>query len=165
MKKVLKFAIYAPFLIYVPSFGKAHNMQRIYLALISSIAKVYARNLTKEEALLIVKSNLDYKKEEIEKHGTNTKLKSFFGVLVSICAVIYWEITIVCTLVFGSVIGVLVYKFGKKVNERFSKDLEQSIPLYLFFQSMAFNYGICSLKEIYNQNKNDKNSAAPPIKK
>ena len=133
--------------------------------MISSIAKVYARNLSKEEALLLVKSNLDYKKEEIEKHGTNTKFKSFLGILISICAVIGWEITIVCTLIFGSVIGITLYIFGKKVNEKLSKDFEQSIPLYLYFQSTSFNYGICSLKEIYKQNINDKNSAAPPIKK
>ena len=165
MKKVLKFAIYAPFIIYVPSFGKAHNSERFYLAMISSIAKVYARNLSKEEALLLVKNNLDYKKEIIEKHGTNTKFESIFGIFGAICAVIYWEITIVYTLIFGSMIGVMVYKFGKKVNEKFSKDFEQSIPLYLYFQSNFFNYGISSLNEIYKQNKNDKNSAAPPIKK
>ncbi len=164
-KKILKFAIYAPFLIYVPSFGKAENMQRIYLAMISSIAKVYARNLTKEEALIIVKDNLDYKKEEIEKHGTNTKFKSFLGILLSICAVICWEVTIVCTLIFGSVMGIEIYKSGKKANDIFSKDFEQSIPRYLYFQSMSLNYGIYSLKEIYYQNKNDKNSAPPPIKK
>ena len=133
--------------------------------MISSIAKVYARNLTKEEALIIVKDNLDYKKEEIEKHGINTKFKSFLGILVSICAVIYWEATIVCTLIFGSLIGVKIYKCGKKANEIFSNDFEQSIPRYLYFQSMSLNYGICSLKEIYYQNKNDKNSAPPPIKK
>jgi hypothetical protein len=30
---------------------------------------------------------------------------------------------------------------------------------------MSFNYWICSLKAIYDQNKNNKSSAPPPIKK
>ena len=57
-----------------------------------------------------------------------------------------------------------VYKKGKKINEQFSKELEQTIPLYLFLQSISFNKGIDSLKEIYNQNKEcDQNTAAPPL--
>ena len=164
MKKILKFAIYSPFLVYVPSFGKANNIHRIYLAMISSIAKVYARKLSKEEALKLVNNSLENKKEEIEKNGTNTKFDSFIGILGSICAVIAWEVAIVGTLIGGSIIGMYVYKKGKKINEQFSKELEQTIPLYLFLQSISFNKGIDSLKEIYNQNKEcDQNTAAPPL--
>ena len=164
MKKILKFAIYSPFLVYVPSFGKANNIHRIYLAMISSIAKVYARKLSKEEALKLVNNSLENKKEEIEKNGTNTKFDSFIGILGSICAVIAWEVAIVFTLIGGSIIGMYVYKKGKKINEQFSKELEQTIPLYLFLQSISFNKGIDSLKEIYNQNKEcDQNTAAPPL--
>ena len=164
-KKMLKFSIYAPLLIYVPSFGKAHNIHRMYLAMTTSIAKVYARNLSKEEALLLVEGNLKFKKEEIEKHGTNTKFKSFIGILLSIDAIIVFPITILCTIIFGSIIGKRVYNYGKKINEQLSEEFEKSIPLYLYYQSISFNYGICSLKEIYDKNKNDKSSAPPPIKK
>ena len=55
MKKVLKFAIYSPFLIYVPSFGKVDNYERLYLAMTSSIAKVYARKLSKKRSINVSK--------------------------------------------------------------------------------------------------------------
>ena len=168
MKKVLKFSIYAPLLIYVPSFGKAHNVHRIFLAMTTSIAKVYARNLSKEEAVQLVENNLAFKKEEIEKHGTNTKFNSFVKILLLIDAIFLYPIAILCvlcTIIFGSFLGKRVYNYGKKINEELSKDFEKSIPIYLYNQSMSFNYGICSLKAIYDQNKNNKSSAPPPIKK
>ena len=152
MKKILKFSIYAPLLIYVPDFGKANNIERMYFAMTTSIAKVYARNLTKEEALKLVKLYLDNKKEEI-KNGTNTKFKSFFGILLSIIAIIYLPYTIIWTLIFGSFLGPRVYKYGISVNEHLSKEFEENIPLYLFVQSISFNDGIDSLKVISQQNK------------
>ena len=159
MKKVLKFAIYSPFLIYVPSFGKLDNIDRLYLAMISSIAKVYARKLSKEEALKLVKNTLKDKKEKIE-NGKKTKYDTFDGILHSIAALIFFPLTIVLTLIGGSVLGIFVYKNGKIINEQFSKELEQTIPLYLFLQSISFNIGINCLKEIYNQNNEyEKNSS------
>ncbi len=89
----------------------------------SSIAKVYARKLSKEEALRLVNYSLGNKKEDIEKNGINTKFKSFVGILKSICAVIAWEVAIVCALIGGSIIGMKVYKNGKKINEQFSNDI------------------------------------------
>ena len=160
MKKVLKFAMYSPFLIYVPSFGKLDNIDRLYLAMISSIAKVYARKLSKEEALKLVKNTLKDKKEKIE-NGKKTKYDSFKGILTSIAALILFPLTIVLTLIGGSVLGIFVYKNGKIINEQFSKELEQTIPLYLFLQSISFNIGINCLKEISNQNKEyDKDSTS-----
>ena len=118
--------------------------------------------------MLLVEDNLKFKKEEIEKYGTNTKLKSFLGILLAIDIIINFPLTILCilcTIIFGSIIGIRVYNYGKIINDHLSKEFEKSIPLYLYNQSISFNYGICSLKEIYNQNKNDKSSAPPPIKK
>ena len=131
MKKALKFAKYSPFLIYVPSFGKVNNMERLYLAMTLSIAKVYARKLSKKEALMLINNTLD-KKNKIE-NLKNTKFDSFDWIITSICGIISFTITIIFTLIGGSILGTKVYKNGKIINEKFSKELEQTIPLYLFF--------------------------------
>ena len=84
---------------------------------------------------------------------------------MSIDAIFAFPIAVLCTIIFGSILGKRVYNCGKKINEELSKEFEKSIPIYLYYQSISFNYGICSLKEIYDQNKNNKSSAPPPIKK
>ncbi len=149
-KKILKFAICSPFLLYAPSIGKADNYQRIYLAMVSSMAKVYARKLTNKEALKLVNENLDFKDDEIKTHGTNTKFKTILmGILSPICFILAWETFIVCSLLFGSILGIKLYKLGKKVNKKLSEDFEKKdIPFYLFKQSLFLNIGINSLKEL-----------------
>ena len=71
MKKIIKFTFYASLGSYLPSFGNAMNFERLLLAMISSLSKVYARNLSKEEAKAIVEYELEKKEKSLKETMAN----------------------------------------------------------------------------------------------
>ena len=64
MKKIIKFSFYNSIASYFPSFGNSDNVERLLCAMTTSLAKVYARNLMKEEAKVYVDIELKKKKKD-----------------------------------------------------------------------------------------------------
>ena len=63
MKKIIKFYFYNSIESYLSSFGNSSNTEKLLYAMTTSLAKVYARNLTKNEAKAIVDLELKKKKK------------------------------------------------------------------------------------------------------
>ncbi len=130
--------------------------------MVSSLAKVYVRNLTKEEAKLLVKNVLEYKENIINNSKSNLWKETIINLVSIPCLFICWPIG--CFLFCGSLLYYKTYKFGVQESEKFAKELENSIPIYLFFLSLHFNLGIenfYTLKEKYYKMYNN---AAPTVK-
>lgn len=164
MQKIIKFSFYSSIGSYLPSFGSSKNFERLLLAMVSSLAKVYARNLSKDEAKLLVKNVLDHKENIVNNYKTNS-WKDTIIILVSIpCSFICWPMGLGCFLFCGSIYYYNTYKFGVEESENFAKQLENSIPLYLFFLSLHFNLGIESLYTLKEKYYKMYNNAAPIVK-
>ena len=65
---VIKCSFYNSIYSYLPSFGNSSNIERLLWAMTTSLAKVYARSLTKEEAKAIVKKELEKKEQKTQIH-------------------------------------------------------------------------------------------------
>lgn len=164
MQKILKFSFYSSIGSYLPSFGNSVNFERLLLAMVSSLAKVYARNLSKEEAKLLVKNELEYKENIINNSKTNSWKETIINLVSIPCSFICWPMGLGCFLFCGSLWYYRTYKFGVKESETFAKELKNSIPIYLFFLSLHFNLGFESLYTLKEKYYKMYNNAVPTVK-
>ena len=72
MKKIIKFSFYNSICSYLPSFGNSSHIERLLCAMTTSLAKIYGRNLTKEEAKAIVEKELEKKEQKITNSNINS---------------------------------------------------------------------------------------------
>jgi len=79
MQKIIKFSLYSTVGIYLPSFGNSSNVERLSCAMVSSLAKVYAKNLSRDEAKTLVNSILKRKEEIINNSDTNSIGRTIWG--------------------------------------------------------------------------------------
>ena len=160
MKKIIKFSFYASLTSYLPSFGNAINIERLLLAMTTSLSKVYARNLTNEEAKAIVTFELQKKEERLQETKSNSLFKTIFAFISIPLSFICWPIGLAGFLICSNIAMITIYKIGKKISEQMAEELEQCIPLYLFQLSISFNLGIKSLSDMKDKYskiyKNDK---------
>ena len=164
MKKIIKFSFYSSIGSYLPSFGNSSNFERLLCAMATSLAKVYARNLSKAEAKVLVDLELEKKEEKIKNSQTNSISKTILTAISIPLTFICWPLGLGTFLFCSNISWILNYKIGVKISERMAKELEQCIPLYLFVLSVSFNQGIESLKTIkekYADIYQNKNNAAP----
>ena len=167
MKKIIKFSFYSSIGSYLPSFSNSSNSERLLCAMTTSLAKVYARNLTKAEAKAIVEIELKKKEEEIKNSNTNSVSRTILTIISIPLTFICWPVGLGTFLLCSNLYWIINYKIGIIISDRMAKELEEGIPLYLFALSISFNQGIESLKTIKEKyaniytNKNDKNEAAP----
>ena len=168
MKKIIKFCFYNSIGSYLPSFGNSSNTEKLLCAMTTSLAKVYARNLTKNEAKAIVDFELKKKEEKLKASKTNSFGRTILSIISIPLTFICWPVGLGFFFIFGNLCWFLNYKIGVKISENMAKELEQCIPIYLFSLSISFNQGIESLKtmkekygKIY-QNKNDETAAPIP---
>ena len=168
MKKIIKFCFYNSIGSYLPSFGNASNTEKLLCAMTTSLAKVYARNLTKNEAKTIVELELKKKEDQLKNSKTNSWGRTILTIISIPLTFVCWPVGLGVFLFCGNISWFLNYKIGVKISERMAKELELCIPLYLFELSISFNKGIESFKtikekydKIYN-NKNDDTAAPIP---
>ena len=148
LKKIIKFSFYNSICSYLPSFGNSCNVERLLCAMTTSLAKVYARNLTKEEAKAIVEMELEKKEQKITNSSTNSLSRTVLKMISIPLSFICWPVGLGTFLVCGNISWILNYKIGVIISDRMAKELEKGIPLYLFGLSLSFNQGIESLKII-----------------
>ena len=164
MKKIIKFSFYSSIGSYLPSFGNSSNIERLLCAMTTSLAKVYARNLTKAEAKALVDLELKKKEEKIKNSQTNSIKRTILTTISIPLTFICWPVGLGTFLFCSNMYAITIYKLGVIISERMAKELEQCIPLYLFVLSVSFNQGIESLKTIKEKYANiyqNKNNAAP----
>jgi len=124
------------------------NFERLILAMISSLSKVYARNLSKEEAKVIVEYELQKKEKRLKETNSNSLFKTIVSIICIPLTFVCWPIGLAGFLIISNFSMVMLYKIGKKINDKMANELEQCIPLYLFQLSVDFNLGIKSLKDM-----------------
>ena len=164
MQKIIKFSLYSTVGAYLPSFGNSSNVERLSCAMASSLAKVYAKNLSKDEAKTFVDSILKRKEEIINNSDTNSIGRTIWRFICLPLAFISWPAGL-CTFFVCNLIGIKIYKLGVELSNNLAKDLEGNIPFYLFSLAISFNKGIESLKTM-KENYNifyikEKSNAAP----
>ena len=159
MKKIIKFSFYNSIASYFPSFGNSDNVERLLCAMTTSLAKVYARNLMKEEAKVYVDIELKKKEERLSNSQTNTIGKTILKSIAIPLTFICWPVGLGTFLYVCNYSWYQNYKIGIRISNRMAEELEKNIPLYLYMLSESFNKGIESLKimkekyiDIYNSN-------------
>lgn len=148
MKKIMKFTFYASIASYLPSFGNAINLERLLCAMATSLSKVYARNLTKEEAKAFVSYDLQKKEERLKETKSNSIFKTIYSFIYIPLSFICWPIGLATFLICSNISMITIYKVGKRISQKMAEELEQNIPLYLFQLSISFNLGIKSLSDM-----------------
>ena len=133
MQKILKFSFYSSIGSYLPSFGNSVNFERLLLTMVSSLAKVYARNLSKEEAKLLVKNELEYKENIINNSKTNSWKETIINLVSIPCSFICWPMGLGCFLFCGSLLYYRTYKFRVKESETFAKLKNSILFLFIYF--------------------------------
>ena len=125
----------------------------------TSLAKVYARNLMKEEAKVYVDIELKKKEERLSNSQTNTIGKTILKSIAIPLTFICWPVGLGTFLCVCNYSWYQNYKIGIRISNRMAEELEKNIPLYLYMLSESFNKGIESLKimkekyiDIYNSN-------------
>ena len=146
MKKIIKFSFYNSIASYFPSFGNSDNIERLVCAMTTSLAKVYARKLMKEEAKVYVDIELKKKEEILKNSQTNTMGKTIFKSIAIPLTFICWPIGLGTLLYICNYSWYQNYKIGISISNRMAEELEKNIPTYLYMLSISFNEGIESLK-------------------
>ncbi len=159
-KKIIKFAFYSSFGSYLPSFGNSLNIERLLCAMTTSLAKVYAKKLTKNEAKAIVECELKKKEERIKNSQTNSVARTIMTIIAIPLTFICWPVGLCTFFIFSNISAYFIYKIGNNISNSMAQTLEYCIPFYLFSIAIAFNKGIASLKNIkekYAKIYNDEN--------
>ena len=164
MKKIIKFSFYSSIGSNLPSIGNSSNSERLLCAMASSLAKVYARNLTKAEAKVLVEFQLKRKENIINNSETNSLRQTVEAAVTLPILFVCWPIGLGVLFLSGSLNWFVNYKIGVSMSENFAKELEECIPIYLFTLAISFNKGIDSLKIIKEKyDKIYKDNAAPSL--
>ena len=148
LKKIIKFSLYSSVGGYLPSFGKTSNLERLYCAMVTSLAKVYAKNLTKNEAKTIVDIELKKKDEQLKQSNSNSITRTILTFISIPLTFICWPVGLCSFFVCSNIYGIKIYKMGVNISNKMAKELEICIPVYLFILAESFNEGIESLKTI-----------------